>query len=101
MKFLPWKLAAIYNMSPPLSRLHLSSESELTWTLTFPFEKLRHHFDASSVNNLDYTIQKAMHARIKSGIRNPKHWIQKNVSTSREVKNIVKAPLFNWEKEEI
>ena len=30
MEFVPFKLPAVYKMSPPLSRLHLSSESELT-----------------------------------------------------------------------
>ena len=53
MRFLPFKLVAIYKISPPLPLLNLSSETELTWTLTSTFEKLRERFDTSLQNNLD------------------------------------------------
>ena len=53
------------------------------------------------VNNLKYAIQKTMHALIKSGFRNPKRWIQKNVFTLHEATKVIKALLFDWEKDEI
>ena len=94
MKCRPFKLVAMYKTCPPLSRLDLSSQSELTWTLTMTFRKLRSRFDASSLNNLDYAIQKTIHALIKCAFRNPNCWIQKSVFTLHEATNVIKVLLF-------
>lgn len=63
-------------------------------TFTFTFEKLRYHFDASSVNYLKCAIQKTMHAFSKSTFQNPKRLILLNVFTLHEAQNVIKAVLF-------